>query len=184
MEQIGYSLVDKNGGELRFWGDRAGECPGVPDFIDWPSGDRSYCPSIGMDNHGAKLVLRQLNLSEGDDASQSISFDGTQTIVTRVTQRVVVPDPPAPTLETYHYAIRNLIEDTAASHQYDGGLSLATYVNSTIPQWATEAQAFVAWRDSVWVYAYAQLGLVQQGKRAQPTPADFLKEIPAIVWPT
>jgi hypothetical protein len=63
------------------------------------------------------------------------------------------------------------------------GVTLASYVASTNPQWAAEAQAFVAWRDAVWAYSYTELAKVQAGQREQPTVEDFLTEIDQIVWP-
>lgn len=39
------------------------------------------------------------------------------------------------------------------------------------------------WRDAVWTYVYEQLALVQAGQRTQPTIAEFIAELPAIVWP-
>lgn len=90
MDQIGYSLVDANGNEVRFWGDSFGVLVSAPDYIDWPSGDRSYCPASGMVNNGAQFATRWLDQSVGDSASQSIAFDGTKVVVTRVLAKIVL----------------------------------------------------------------------------------------------
>ena len=92
-------------------------------------------------------------------------------------------DPQPPTADDYRLAIQNLIDSHAQSRRYDNGNSLATYVSSTIPQWAAEATAFVAWRDAVWAYAYAELDKVLAGEREQPSVEDFIGELPQIVWP-
>lgn len=84
----------------------------------------------------------------------------------------------------YRSAIQALIDGTANEHQYDSGATLASYVNSTIEQWASEAQAFVAWRDTVWLYALAELDKVQRGERDQPSVEDFLAELPVFEWPS
>ncbi|MBC2887323.1 hypothetical protein H7Q97_18240 [Ochrobactrum sp. CM-21-5] len=97
------------------------------------------------------------------------------------------PDPefPAqePTVEDYRAAIQSLIDGKAQEKQYDSGATLASYVNSTIPQWAAEATAFVAWRDQVWAYALAELDKVQNGQREQPSVEAFLAELPVFEWP-
>ena len=86
------------------------------------------------------------------------------------------------TLTDYENAIQGLVDMTATERMFRDGVTLASYVASTNPQWAAEAQAFVAWRDAVWAYSYAELAKVQAGERAQPTPTEFLAELPAIMW--
>lgn len=90
---------------------------------------------------------------------------------------------PEQTIEKFRVAIQSHVDQTAVSKRYDNGNSLATYVTSTVPQWASEATAFVSWRDSVWAYAYAEMDKVLGGLREQPTVQEFLDELPAIVWP-
>jgi hypothetical protein len=91
--------------------------------------------------------------------------------------------PPAPTQADYVAAITAHIEATARSRHYDSAVSMATYVTSATPAWAAEAQAFVTWRDSVWVYVYTKLALVEAEARTQPTVAGLVEELPAIEWP-
>jgi hypothetical protein len=90
-----------------------------------------------------------------------------------------------PGFDQTHYAaaISAHLDATARSRGYDGTLSIATYVGSSVPQWAAEAAAFALWRDQVWAYAYAELAKVQAGQRQQPTVADLIAELPAITWP-
>lgn len=93
------------------------------------------------------------------------------------------PEPPPPTLEDYRIAIQAHVDATAQERQYDSGVSCASYVNSTVQQWAAEAAAFVAWRDAVWAYAYSELDRVQRGLRTQPSIDEFLAELPMMQWP-
>lgn len=86
-------------------------------------------------------------------------------------------------VDVYRLEIQAMIDAKANERQYDSGATLASYVNSTIEQWASEAQAFVAWRDAVWLYALAELDKVQKADRAQPSVEDFLAELPAFEWP-
>jgi len=90
----------------------------------------------------------------------------------------------AAAINGYRTAIQSMIDAKAQEKQYDSGATLASYVNSTIPEWASEAQSFVAWRDHVWTYAMAELDKVQSGGREQPSVEDFLAELPAFVWPS
>ena len=86
-------------------------------------------------------------------------------------------------VDVYRFEIQAMIDAKASERQYDSGATLASYVNSTIEQWAAEAQAFVAWRDAVWLYALAELDKVQKAERGQPSVEEFLAELPAFEWP-
>ncbi|WP_234825324.1 hypothetical protein [Agrobacterium pusense] len=88
-----------------------------------------------------------------------------------------------PSITDYENAIQNLVDETAREKQFRDGVTLASYIGSTIQRWAAEAQAFVAWRDNVWFYAYGELAKVQAGARPQPTVEQFLTEIAPIAWP-
>lgn len=85
---------------------------------------------------------------------------------------------PAPTQDDYASAIQALIDATAKAKGYADGAALAGYSESTIPAWALEAKAFIAWRDQVWVHAYTELAKVQAGQREQPTIEAILAEWP------
>ena len=89
----------------------------------------------------------------------------------------------AATITDYENAIQNLVDETAREKQFRDGVTLASYIGSTIPKWAAEAMAFVAWRDNVWRYSYGELAKVQAGQRPQPTVNKFLDEIARIAWP-
>lgn len=84
----------------------------------------------------------------------------------------------------YEAAIQALVDATATERKFRDGVTMASYVNSTNPQWAAEAIAFVAWRDGVWAYAYSELDKVMNGQRTQPTIEEFLAEIDPIDWPS
>ncbi|PJO48916.1 hypothetical protein [Brucella pituitosa] len=86
-------------------------------------------------------------------------------------------------IDVFRLEIQAMIDGKAKERQYDSGATLASYVNSTVELWATEAQAFVAWRDAVWIFALAELDKVQAGERDQPSVEDFLAELPAFEWP-
>lgn len=85
-------------------------------------------------------------------------------------------------VETFRSAIQHHVDAQAQSRRYDSGNSLASYVASTNEAWAAEAQIFVAWRDAVWLYAYAELDKVMAGEREQPSVDEFIGELPVIEW--
>ncbi len=101
-----------------------------------------------------------------------------------ITPEMKQADAIAAIVNSYRAAIQSMIDRTANERQYDDGNSLASYVSSTMPEWAAEAQAFVSWRDRVWAYALAELGKVKSGEREQPNVADFLAELPVFEWPS
>ncbi|WP_024585992.1 hypothetical protein [Aliihoeflea sp. 2WW] len=88
----------------------------------------------------------------------------------------------AATVEVFRAAIQAHVDVTGKSHNYDGGNALASYVASTNSQWAAEAQAFVAWRDAVWLHAYAELDKVMAGEREQPSVEQLIGGLPKIQW--
>lgn len=94
----------------------------------------------------------------------------------------VIEHPGLNPVDVYRLEIQAMIDAKASQRQYDSGATLASYVSSTIGQWAAEAQAFVAWRDAVWLYALAELDKVQNSEREQPSVPDFLAELPPFEW--
>ncbi|PLW77898.1 hypothetical protein [Cohaesibacter celericrescens] len=87
------------------------------------------------------------------------------------------------TVADFEAAIQSLIDETAVAKLYASGVALASYANSTNPQWAAEAAIFIAWRDAVWLHSYSEMAKVQAGTRAMPTIDEILAELPAINWP-
>jgi hypothetical protein len=43
--------------------------------------------------------------------------------------------------------------------------------------------AFIAWRDEVWGYAYAELAKVMAGERERPTVEELIGELEPLDWP-
>ena len=100
------------------------------------------------------------------------------------------PEPapaPVPTeqevIQAFQFATELHVDAVAAERGYMNGVSCASYKDSTHPEWAAEASAFIAWRDAVWVYAFQELDKVQNDLRPQPTIEEFIGELPVISWP-
>lgn len=75
------------------------------------------------------------------------------------------------------------IDSVAQQQRYDNAVACASYVNSTVALWASQAHAFISWRDAVYSYVDAQYQLMESGSRSVPTFAEFQTELPVIVWP-
>lgn len=89
----------------------------------------------------------------------------------------------APDLSAFTAAIEDHIEATARARQYSSAVSCASYLSDPNPAWSAEAQAFIAWRSSVWAKVFEMLGAVQGGSKAVPTIPDMIAELPAMEWP-
>lgn len=75
-------------------------------------------------------------------------------------------------------AIDSHVEGLARACGYNSAAHLASYASSTVPAWAAEAQAFVAWRDRVWIAAFAHQAAVEAGQ-ADATVDAALAALPA-----
>ena len=131
--------------------------------------------------HGDKIPSEAVEITDG----QWLEFIENHGQRKWVNGTVVTTEPSTtpPTITDYENAIQNLVDSTARERQFRDGVTLASYIGSTKPKWAAEAQAFVAGRDNVWSYAYGELAKVQAGQRQQPTVEKFLTEIATIAWP-
>lgn len=90
--------------------------------------------------------------------------------------------PRVPSLSEYQEAIQFHIDAKAREKGYESGFSCSTYANSTNPAWKSEAEAFIAWRDAVWIYAYGELAMVASGQRSAPSSMEFIGELPLLAW--
>lgn len=89
----------------------------------------------------------------------------------------------ADSLLAFERAIQAQIDIVARARGYHDGVHAASYAASTVPTWAAEVAAFVAWRDAVWLYAHTQLAAAQAQEREQPTVEGLIAELPNIEWP-
>lgn len=82
----------------------------------------------------------------------------------------------------YGNALQLHIDQIAQSKDYKDSNSCASYVNSTNLVWKTESIAFVAWRDTVWSYAYQVLDDVINNGATLPSVNEFIANAPVITW--
>lgn len=81
-------------------------------------------------------------------------------------------------------AVQKLIDDTAASRDYDDGFTCVSYFNSTDETFKAEARAFNYWRDQLWRKCYEILDDVLAGKiDSEQVNVDYvLHLLPEIEW--
>ena len=74
-------------------------------------------------------------------------------------------------------AIDARVEAQAKALHYNSAAHLASYAASSVPEWAAEAQAFVAWRDTVWLAVIDMLADAEASGE-QPGVEDVLAALP------
>ena len=97
-----------------------------------------------------------------------------------------IQEPEQPTVEEIVKEItdriQQLLDDTARQKNYDNGVSLASYANSTIDSFKQEALLFIQWRDTLWNTCYHYLDLYKAGEYEFTTVSDFLSLLPTFNW--
>jgi hypothetical protein len=91
-----------------------------------------------------------------------------------------LPAPKATPEEIQHQiaaAIDAHVEAQARALQYNSAAHLAGYVASTVSHWRAEAEAFVAWRDKVWLAAIAKQAEAMETDNV-PSVDDVIKALP------
>ena len=85
----------------------------------------------------------------------------------------------ATTIATYEAAVQAEMDSTARAWGYDSLLSAASYAASAVLQYKADSLALVAWRDALWIAAYALEQAVIAGTQTLPaTTAAFLALLP------
>lgn len=80
-------------------------------------------------------------------------------------------------------ALQEFLNVIAMQRKYSSAVSCASYFNSSDNSWKSEAEAFVAWRDNVFIYTIAQIQLMENLQRTVPSFEEFQAELPEMVWP-
>jgi hypothetical protein len=131
-----------------------------------------------------------VNISIGDEIIENgVDIDGMDvdigdTYIAGVFSKPAVPEPTPEQIQAeLTNAVQRHLDSTARTRDYDGILSLASYAPSTVPKFAAEGLAGVAWRDAVWAYCWGVLADVGNGLRPIPTAAELVAELPAMSWP-
>ncbi len=124
----------------------------------------------------ARLVVDAIpqGMVNGDSASIGDTWDGNQ---------FIKPPAPLPTLEDYDAALTAHLDSVAQSRRWQDRISLMSRAGFPGP-WQADAIAFGQWADGCNVIGYQILADFQAGLIPQPTIAEMLAALPAMVWPT
>lgn len=79
--------------------------------------------------------------------------------------------------------VQRHLDRKAQDKGYDNIVSACSYAGAPNP-FQAESQAFLDWRSAVWQHCYQVLADVAAGVRAEPTEAQLLAELPALVLPS
>lgn len=94
------------------------------------------------------------------------------------------PLTPEQVAATYAAAVQSHMDSAAVAAGYDDIKTAVTYADEpAVARFQTEGAAFRAWRSLCWDYCYTQLAAVQSATRTQPTVAELIAELPALVLP-
>ena len=107
-----------------------------------------------------------------------LEWVGGEKVIRPMTAEEIAAMRPALTVDDYRKAIDAHVEETARSRQYNSAAHMASYVASTVPQWADEAQRFVAWRDQVWLAAIQMMTDLTEA----PEIASVINRLPKVDW--
>lgn len=91
--------------------------------------------------------------------------------------------PPAPTFSDYVQdflpQFQSWMEEVAWSNSYDSVLSCLSYLTSSVAQYKGDAEAMLAWRDALWVWAQNwEAGFNGQVPATIPTFAEVKAQAP------
>ncbi|MBN9251596.1 MAG: hypothetical protein BGO03_07400 [Mesorhizobium sp. 61-13] len=75
-------------------------------------------------------------------------------------------------------AVQNHLDEEARAHGYRDGSTLASYAGSTMEKWRAEATTFIAWRDSVWLFAQEAAATMAR------EPQRLIAALPPMKWPS
>lgn len=141
-------------------------------------------PERAADSYATQFVAKTIAQLEYELAAE---------IAAKKAQDLDVPAPPAAEMTAEDIAnvfkaevvtaVQGTLDSFAATRGYDGILSACTYVTSTVPTFAAEAQTCVNLRDATWSACYQLMADVQAGKRPVPASvAEVLAELPKLAW--
>jgi hypothetical protein len=128
---------------------------------------------------------------DGNNEVYGYSADGSQdafikTGLTAITneEAQALMNPVVPLTEAdYTLATQRLLDAGANAQGYDSMLALVSYAASTCASFKAEADAGIAWRDSVWTAANGLIAQLKAGTMAEVPLAAFLALLPAATWP-
>lgn len=81
-------------------------------------------------------------------------------------------------------AVQKHLDSVAQVREYDGIVSLCSYVDTGDDTFDAEGAAGRTWRSSVWRYCKQLRIDIQAGTRTVPTIEELINELPEMEWPS
>ena len=146
-----------------------------------PSTGAFYVPEI----HGTSIPADAVDINPQQHEALLTAQAAGKRIVPDANGYPVAQDPPPPTADQIAAArvaaVQAHMDAAAAARGYDDIKTAVTYADEpAVPRFQAEGQAFRAWRSIVWAHCYQVLDDVQAGRRAIPSAADLIAELPAL----
>jgi hypothetical protein len=81
--------------------------------------------------------------------------------------------------EAVAIATQKKLDNAAQARGFDSMISACTYINSTVPKFASDAKILSDWRDLVWAKVYELESKIETGLIERPrTVKDFIDQLP------
>lgn len=106
--------------------------------------------------------------------------DGTRRFQIMLSSEKTQAEKDAELLAYFTAVLQNHLDAEARKLGYDSCLSVCSYVDTGVPKFDAEGQAFRQWRSAVWQKGYAIVAAVKAGEREVPSEAELLAEIPLL----
>ncbi len=101
-----------------------------------------------------------------------------------ISKPVIPPEPINTVVDRLRRMVNNHLNSVAIARGFEGKQDLLSYLSSEINKFLNDANAFNAFRDSVWQTANVILNDVQSEQRPRPTKDEFIGMLPVISWPS
>lgn len=151
--------------------------------------DASNTLLAALDKHGVTATLVNQTPHERWYDAGDLSFTAKDlydmtglmtTVMTRLPGEIVDHQL---TIEECTAIADNLLKKEAAALGYDSIMSACSYATSTVPKFAAEGQAFVAWRDAMWSEVYDLLA-EYESTGVYDTTEEFMAKLPVFTPPS
>lgn len=139
-----------------------------------------YNPSedVLYQNGYKPFVPSYIDASQEKSSDVSVSYEESEESITQV--YTYTPNPTK--IQSYYtQEIQNYLDSEAKKLGYDSCLSVCSYINTGIPKFDAEGEAFRTWRSAVWAYGYETLNKALAGEIEIPTLQDFISSLPQLV---
>jgi hypothetical protein len=129
-----------------------------------------YAKSTGgfysADIHGDNIPADAVEITDEQHAALLEAQSSGKAITADTNGSPIAVDPltlltPTELIAALKGSVQQWLDTTAQASGYDSLASCASYISSSVAQWATDAKAAIAWRDAVWQACFTQMSAAQ-----------------------